>query len=65
MPGDVVRHISGKNNQRGYVQDLDVKCHLHIKGSNKYIYNVDAKDLLPLRVNIYILAPKIRYYLCF
>ncbi|XP_063446086.1 (E3-independent) E2 ubiquitin-conjugating enzyme UBE2O-like [Mytilus trossulus] len=50
MPGDVIRRmISGKSSQRGYVQNLVVKCHLHIKGTNKYIYDVDATDLNPLR----------------
>ncbi|XP_052069646.1 (E3-independent) E2 ubiquitin-conjugating enzyme UBE2O-like [Mytilus californianus] len=50
MPGDVIRRmISGKSSQRGYVQNLIVKCHLYIKGTNKYIYNVDATDLKPLR----------------
>ena len=52
MPGDVIRRmISGKSSQRGYVQDLSVRCHLFIKGTNKYIYDVDAKDLKPLRVS--------------
>lgn len=51
MPGDVVRRMI-KNSQRGFVQDLDIKCHLHIRGTDKYVYNVDAKDILSAQVRI-------------
>ncbi|OWF39374.1 Ubiquitin-conjugating enzyme E2 O [Mizuhopecten yessoensis] len=50
MPGDVIRKlIVGENSPRGFVQDTSMKCHLHIIGTNKYIYNVDTKDLKPLQ----------------
>ncbi|XP_069123248.1 (E3-independent) E2 ubiquitin-conjugating enzyme-like [Argopecten irradians] len=50
MPGDVIRKlIVGENSPRGFVQDTSMKCHLHIIGTNKYIYNVDSKDLKPLQ----------------
>lgn len=50
MPGDVIRRlVSGKSSQKGYIQDLDVRCHIRIKGTDKYIYDVNAKDLLPVR----------------
>ncbi|KAK3089532.1 hypothetical protein FSP39_004336 [Pinctada imbricata] len=46
MPGDVVRRIiEGKSSPRGFVQDMKVLCHVNIKGTNKYIYNVDSKDI--------------------
>ncbi|XP_060073669.1 (E3-independent) E2 ubiquitin-conjugating enzyme-like [Ylistrum balloti] len=50
MPGDVIRKlIVGENSPRGFVQDTTMKCHLHIIGTNKYLYNVDTKDLRPLQ----------------
>ncbi|XP_052265648.1 (E3-independent) E2 ubiquitin-conjugating enzyme-like isoform X2 [Dreissena polymorpha] len=48
MPGDVVRRlISGKESQRGFVQNCGIKCHLQIQGTDQFIYNIDAKDLQP------------------
>uniref|UniRef100_A0A0B7AQH6 UBC core domain-containing protein n=1 Tax=Arion vulgaris TaxID=1028688 RepID=A0A0B7AQH6_9EUPU len=50
MPGDVVRRlIPGQESQCGFVMDMDVRCHLRILCSNKYIYNVNSKDLTPLQ----------------
>ncbi|KAL5018693.1 hypothetical protein ScPMuIL_004415 [Solemya velum] len=49
MPGDVVRRSrQGEDNQRGFVQDMEVTCHLRILGSNTYIYNVNSKDVLSM-----------------
>jgi hypothetical protein len=43
---DVVRRfIPGQETQCGNVQDLQITCHLQVKGTDKYIYNVDAKLL--------------------
>ena len=39
------RLIEGKNSPRGFVQDISIACHIHIKGTDKYIYNVDSRDL--------------------
>lgn len=53
MPGDVVRRlISGKESQRGFVQECHTKCHVRVLGTEYYIYNVDARDLKPLQVVI-------------
>ncbi|CAI9728364.1 Hypothetical predicted protein [Octopus vulgaris] len=50
MPGDCVRRlIQGEDSQRGYVQDMTVKCCLQVMGTKKYIDNVDSRDLLPIR----------------
>ncbi|CAL1526363.1 unnamed protein product [Lymnaea stagnalis] len=50
MPGDVVRClVPGQDTQCGFVMDMDVKCHLHVLRTNKYIYDVDSKDLVPLQ----------------
>ena len=55
MPGDVVRrHIPGEDTQCGFVMDMDVRAHLHILRTNKYIYNVDSKDLEPIQVNVFL-----------
>ena len=52
MPGDVVRRlISGKESQRGFVQNCRIKCHLQIQGTDQFIYNIDAKDLQPQEVS--------------
>ncbi|RUS88951.1 hypothetical protein EGW08_003287 [Elysia chlorotica] len=49
MPGDVVRRlIPGQESQCGFVMDVDVHSHLRVLGSNKYIYNVNSKDLQPI-----------------
>ncbi|XP_048248264.1 (E3-independent) E2 ubiquitin-conjugating enzyme-like [Haliotis rufescens] len=49
MPGDVVRRlILNEDSQRGYVKDMNVTCHLHILGTDKYIYNIDSKSLDPI-----------------
>lgn len=46
MPGDVVRRlIPGQKSQSGYIMDMDVYSHLRILRTNKYIYNVNSKDL--------------------
>ena len=51
MPGDVVRRlIPGQESQCGFVMNLDVHSHLRILQSNKYIYNVNSKDLQPIEV---------------
>lgn len=39
--------VAGRNTQCGTVQDLDVLCHLHITGTDKYIYGVSSKNLSP------------------
>lgn len=52
MPGDVVRRlILNEDSQRGYVKDMNVTCHLHILGTDKYIYNIDSKSLDPITVS--------------
>ncbi|XP_005110437.1 (E3-independent) E2 ubiquitin-conjugating enzyme UBE2O [Aplysia californica] len=49
MPGDVVRRlIPGQDTQCGFVMNMEVRAHLHILRSNKYLYNVDSKDLEPI-----------------
>ncbi|XP_050394975.2 (E3-independent) E2 ubiquitin-conjugating enzyme UBE2O [Patella vulgata] len=49
MPGDVIRRITnGKDSQQGFVQDMDIICHVHILGTDKYIYNINSKDLIPI-----------------
>jgi len=51
MPGDVVRRlISGKESQRGFVQECHTKCHVKVLGTEYYIYNIDAKDLKSFQV---------------
>lgn len=51
MPGDVIRRFGeDSNSQRGFVQDLIGKCHIHIRGTNKFLYNVNAKDLSSMKV---------------
>ena len=56
MPGDVVRrHIPGEDTQCGFVMDMDVRAHLHILRTNKYIYNVDSRDLEPIQVNFILI----------
>ncbi|XP_076459495.1 (E3-independent) E2 ubiquitin-conjugating enzyme UBE2O-like [Babylonia areolata] len=48
MVADVVRKfVPGQETQCGIVQDLQVACHLHITGTDKYIYNVDSKLVSP------------------
>ncbi|GAB1603350.1 (E3-independent) E2 ubiquitin-conjugating enzyme UBE2O-like [Argonauta hians] len=50
MPGDCVRRlIQGEDSQRGYVQDMTVKCCLQVLGTKKFIDNIDSRDLLPIR----------------
>ena len=39
------RFVPGQETQCGSVQDLQVTCHLHITGTDKYIYNIDSKQL--------------------
>ncbi|XP_041363558.1 (E3-independent) E2 ubiquitin-conjugating enzyme UBE2O-like [Gigantopelta aegis] len=47
MPGDVVRHLDdNEDSQAGFVEDMSVTCHLHVLGTDKYIYNVNSKDLI-------------------
>ncbi|KAL3877586.1 hypothetical protein ACJMK2_035282 [Sinanodonta woodiana] len=49
MPGDVVRRlVEGQDSQRGYVKDMQVKCHLKVLGTDKWLYNIDSKDLKAL-----------------
>jgi hypothetical protein len=51
MPGDVIRRFGeDTNSQRGFVQDLTGKCHIHIRGTNKFLYNVNSKDLSSMKV---------------
>ncbi|XP_062582849.1 (E3-independent) E2 ubiquitin-conjugating enzyme UBE2O-like isoform X2 [Saccostrea cucullata] len=51
MPGDVIRRFEeGAKSQRGFVQDLMGKCHIHIRGTNKFLYNVNSKDLCSMKV---------------
>ncbi|KAK3607162.1 hypothetical protein CHS0354_004422 [Potamilus streckersoni] len=46
MPGDVVRRlVEGQDSQRGFVKDMQIKCHLKVLGANKWLYNIDSKDL--------------------
>ena len=48
MVADVVRRlVPGQETQCGSVQDLQVTCHLHITGTDKFMYNVDSKHLSP------------------
>ncbi|KAH9494433.1 hypothetical protein Btru_022138 [Bulinus truncatus] len=50
MPGDIVRHlIQGQETQCGFVTDVDIRCHVHVLRTNKYIYNINSKDLQPLQ----------------
>lgn len=51
MPGDVIRRFGeDANSQRGFVQDLSGKCHIHIRGTNKFLYNVNSKDLSSMKI---------------
>lgn len=51
MPGDVVKClVPGQDTQCGFVMNMDVRCHLHVLRTNKYIYNIDSKDMQPLQV---------------
>ncbi|KAK7113797.1 (E3-independent) E2 ubiquitin-conjugating enzyme-like [Littorina saxatilis] len=46
MVADIVRKfVPGQETQCGSVQDMQVTCHLHITGTDKYVYNVDSKLL--------------------
>ena len=52
---DVVRRfVPGRETQCGIVQDFDIKCHLHIIGTDQYIYNVDSRELSPcMQMEVY------------
>ena len=51
MPGDVIRRFGeDSKKQSGFVQDLIGKCHVHIRGTNKFLYNVNSKDLSSMKV---------------
>ncbi|KAK7004416.1 E2/E3 hybrid ubiquitin-protein ligase UBE2O [Biomphalaria glabrata] len=50
MPGDIVRHlIQGQETQCGFVTDVDIRCNVHVLRTNKYIYNINSKDLQPIQ----------------
>ena len=52
MPGDVVRrHVPGQDTQCGFIMDMEVLSHLHILRTNKYIYNVNSRELKPIQVS--------------
>ena len=54
MPGDVVRRlIEGQDSQRGYVRHTDVMCHCLLIGKRKVVCNVNSKNLIPLKVEIF------------
>ncbi len=49
MPGDVVRRlIVGKDTQRGYCRDVNVRASVEIVGTQQVVFDVDSKDLIPL-----------------
>ena len=49
MPGDVVRRlIVGKDTQRGYCRETNVRASVEIVGTQQVIFDVDSKDLVPL-----------------
>jgi len=49
MPGDVVRRlIAGKDTQRGYCRDVNVRASVEIVGTQQVVFDVDSKDLNPL-----------------
>ena len=49
MPGDVVRRlIAGKDTQRGYCREVNVRASVEIVGTQQVVFDVDAKDLVPL-----------------
>jgi len=51
MPGDVVRRlIEGQENQRGFVCDTSVTCHVQLLGQNRVICDVDSRNLKPILV---------------
>ena len=51
MPGDVVRRLnSEKDSQCGFVENILVKCHLKILGTEQWIYNVDVADVPSMQV---------------
>ena len=51
MPGDVVRRLnSEKDSQCGFVENILVKCHLKILGTEQWIYNVDVADVASMQV---------------
>ena len=56
MPGDVVRRlIEGQENQRGFVCDTTVTCHVQLLGQNRVICNVDSHHLRSIQVCLPIL----------
>ena len=54
MPGDVMRHMDeNEDSQAGFVEDTTVTCHLHVLGTDKYIYNVNSKHLIyPVKTQV-------------
>ena len=51
MPGDVVRRLnSERDSQCGFVENILVKCHLKILGTEQWIYNVDVADVASMQV---------------
>lgn len=60
MPGDCVRRlIQGEDSQRGYVQDMTVECCLQVMGTRKFIDAIHSKDLLQIRVSIFLSLGKV------
>lgn len=52
MPGDVVRRlIKGKDTQRGYCRNINVKSDLQVVGSKQIICQIDSKSLSPVEVS--------------
>ncbi|ESP03792.1 hypothetical protein LOTGIDRAFT_156353 [Lottia gigantea] len=49
MPGDVIRRsVNGKDSQQGFVQDMELTCHIRVLGTNKYIYNINTRNFIPM-----------------
>ena len=49
MPGDVVRRaIPGRETQRGYCRQVSVHASCQIAGTDRVIYGVDSRHLVPL-----------------
>lgn len=52
MPGDVVRRvIKGKDTQRGYCRNVNVRASVQVVGTRQVILNVNSKNLTPLEVS--------------
>lgn len=55
LPGDVVRWVNrSKGNQKGQIVDVTVYADVRIVGTNHVLKNINAAELLPLRVSIII-----------